>query len=59
MYRVVWEFKDGRHGGNGSPVSKQEAEAGVAAMNSRYPEIHHWIELVVDEPEMPKAPTSC
>jgi hypothetical protein len=56
MYRVVWEFKDGRHGGNGSPISERSARDAATMMNRQHPEIHHWIEPVVDEPEMPKAP---
>lgn len=55
MFRIVWEFKDGRHGGSGSPISERDAIANAEAMNRKYPDMHHWVEPIADEPEMPKA----
>lgn len=41
---VVWEYRDGRHGGNGGPISYADAVATAADVNRRYPEIVHWVE---------------
>ena len=42
-YKIYWKSRLTGATGNGSPVSKDAAEAGVKIGDNEYPEIKHWI----------------
>jgi hypothetical protein len=47
-YRIAWKSLDSDFTGHGDYcLSKDEADAWILKLNSKYPELEHWVEMLV------------